>query len=243
MNAWDNEIYVDPMKFWKQILERALEWTGEIPEIPDTYNDSFTLFERRGLVPFYMPKLSANQLVELFPRRLSDSYNDSGSEHIPLVGRWLMVETVMKPNKEDPRGYGKGVDPLCEVVEIGDRRRVSPNLLHDLYISQIAGHFGVDRATVQLPSVEEWRVIAYLFQWIEYYLNMTTIQDITDTNLEEWCRNESIYTMGGVTPTRLLLTATVGAGKVFCVCRNKPSYTGPQHGGFSDVGFRLIVVL
>lgn len=242
MTTWDDLLSADPQLFWGQVYLQVFGWSDLIPPVPDSYETRKVRLSELGFVPVYLSPRLADVLETFFPCRLKD-YSEKHREKIPLQGRWVAVETVSKPDKSDPRGYGKGADLLAQAIEIGDRRVLTFNAVNDVVIPKVSELFGLCPSRVQLPSREEYRAICYLFQWIEYHLNTKSIQDMTHTFLYEMCRNVYHRTDGRGQCTHLdRVTAWITGGvQTFFMYSVSPDYVSQSLVDASQIGFRLII--
>lgn len=147
----------------------------------------------------------------------------------PLPGRWVLVETIQKPDYTDLKGYGNGNDPLAQAIGLPFRFEIPWNTLKNSHLPAAAKLLGLSKKAVRLPTAEEWNLIGNLFLWLNKNRNMN-LPDLGSTNSWEWCEN----TYGG---GDWLLVGSRGCGGLAGVsCR----WFGRV---FAGIGFRVLAVL
>ena len=235
-SIWDAEVQTFWTRAWAEILGDKLMQDRKIvvPPLPNmkakmkiAITGSFGWW-----IPIFLPAnlTEADYPAEFVKPDWGKYLKESDIQRRPLLGRWVMVETISKPNWDDPNGYGNGDDPLANVLELTNRRfNVSWNRIHETHLPETAKLLGLSKKAVRLPTAEEWNLIGNLFLWLNRHRN-TTLPDIGSTNSWEWCENA----YGDVVRLVVGNRGDGGLGDVVDRWRD---------GACDDVGFRVLAVL
>ncbi|MBI4098590.1 MAG: hypothetical protein HY437_00980 [Candidatus Magasanikbacteria bacterium] len=140
--------------------------------------------------PIYLPKgLTAADYPADFVKPAWDTYlTVSDIQRRPLPGRWVVLETIRKPDYDDSQGYGNGNDPLAVALGLKKRFGISWDDLHKSHLPKVAKLLGLSKKAVRLTTAEEWNLIGNLFLWLNRHRNMN-LPDLGSTNSWEWCEN------------------------------------------------------
>lgn len=195
----------DPQKFWstawQDILSVAVRVFGNTKEVKEIVIPPFPTLKVKaaaafmgGLghwIPVFLPAnlTEADYPAEFVKPDWGKYLTVSSIQRRPLPGRWVMVETIGKPNWNDQNGYGNGNDSLGKALGLTTRFRVSWDGIKDTHLKNLAkSHFGLSKKAVRLPTAEEWNLIGNLFLWLNRHRNMA-LPDLGSTDSWEWCEN------------------------------------------------------
>lgn len=181
-------LQVDPRAFWEACWEEILGRKIEVPPPPKLKERTKKAIERYRLLLMFLPIISENDYPDNFVKPVWGRYLDvSKIARKPLPGRWVLIETITKPNWDDPRGYGE--DPLGQDLQLMTRFRISWEHLTAILMPQAAKLFGLVRNAVREPTAEEWNLIANLFLWLKANRGID-LPDLGSTKSWEWCLNK-----------------------------------------------------
>jgi hypothetical protein len=173
---------------WMQKVYRDLGIECVVPPIPALTRRQKKSLEKFGFRPFFIPSITEEAYPASFVKSDWGRHLDASQiERRPLPGRWVAVETVVKPNWNDPKGYPD--DELARVVKLEQRFGVSWDDLHQGgLLERIAKATGFPKKGVRLPTAEEWNFLANLFLAI-LSLRGEVLPDLGATDSWEWCEN------------------------------------------------------
>ena len=216
---------------WEQVWEAILGKQVNVPPVPVLKARTKLAIEAYRLMPVFLPVITEADYPAEFVKPNWDKYlAASDIQRRPLPGRWVIVETIKKPNWDDQNGYGDGDDPLTKALGLAKRFAISWDTLHETHFPATAKLLGLYKKAVRLTTAEEWNLIGNLFLWLNRHRNMN-LPDLGSTNSWELCEN----TYGGV--ARLLVGYHDDGGLAIVI-------DGCWHGSVNDsVGFRVLAVL
>lgn len=167
--------------FWQGVWNE-LGIKAEVPPVPKLTVRQVKSLEKFGFLLVYVPAITEEQYPDGFikPRWFA------GVERLPLIGKWIAVETIAKPHYDDPKGYGE--DPLMVTVKCAKRFGVSHDDLIGGLLAKIAKATGFPKKGTRLPSAEEWNLIGNLFRWLCEHRQMN-LPDLGSSRSWEWCAN------------------------------------------------------
>jgi len=152
----------DPYEFWREFYYQKFVATKELniqisalPRIGAKISD---WIDDGSLLPIFIPT-SITQYDYPYGWIHSDwgrHINPSAIKRCPLLGRWVVVELIRKPDWNDPEGYGNGDDRLARELSIQSRFKTSWDRLHATLCQQTANLWGLKNATVRPLTAEEW---------------------------------------------------------------------------------------
>lgn len=219
---------------WKEILgdQVRADWKIAVPPFPNLRPET-RIAMTGGLgnwMPVYFPAGFAEFCFRGFTRTAWGKHlAKSDIQRRPLLGRWVIVETIPKSHWNDPKGYGNGNDPLAKAMGLAKRFLVSWNDLHQIHFPRTAKLLGLPEQAVMLLTAEEWNLIGNLFLWLNAHRSMD-LPDLGSTNSWEWCENA--YGAGC-----RLIVGNSGYGRGLAGV----DFDGGGRPG--DVGFRVLAVL
>ena len=182
-------LLADPRAFWEQVWEAILGKQVNVPPVPRLKAKTKKATEEYLLMLLFLPAITeADYPAEFVKPAWSKHLTVSSIQRRPLPGRWVIVETIRKPNWNDPQGYGDGNDPLTKALGLAKRFAISWNTLHETHFPATAKLLGLSKKAVRLTTTEEWNLIGNLFLWLNRHRNMT-LPDLGSTNSWEWCEN------------------------------------------------------
>jgi hypothetical protein len=214
---------------WMQSLYRELGLEVEVPPVPALTKRQKKSLSQFGFRLFFIPAIKEAAYPAGFVKPDWGRYLDRNQiEFWLLPGKWVAVETIAKPDYNDPKGYAE--DRLAAAVKLERRFNVSFDDLHDGgLLERIAEKTGFPKKGVRLPSAGEWNFLGNLFLAI-LSLRGEVLPDLGSTDSWEWCEN----TYGS---DNRLLVGSRGHGGLAGV-------DGCWHGfRYDDVAFRVLAVL
>lgn len=219
----------DDVGSWMWSFYRALGMRVDVPPVPKLTPKQKKSLERFGFRLFFIPAITEDAYPAGFVKPAWGKYLDvSQIERRPLPGKWVAIETISKPNWNDPAGYSE--DRLAAAVKLERRFNVSFDDLHQGGIlEKIAKVTGFPKKGVRLPSAEEWNFLGNLFLAI-LSLRGEVLPDLGSTDSWEWCENT--YESDG-----RLLAGSRECGGLAGVDRGWPDHRDGL------VGFRVLAVL
>ncbi len=161
----------------------------QVPPVPSLTKKQQKSLVKFGFRLFFIPAITESEYPASFRkpdwgRRLDASQ----VEHRPLKGEWVAVETIAKPNWDDPGGYPN--DRLAAAVKLEWRFGVSWYGLHDGgFLQRIARVTGFPQKATRLPTAEEWNFLGNLFNFLRERHSEQILPDLGATNSWEWCEN------------------------------------------------------
>lgn len=173
---------------WTQSLYRELGMDIVVPPVPALTERQKKSLERFGFRLFFIPEIGEDKYPAGFMKPDWGRHLDASKiERRPLPGKWVAVETIAKPNWNDPKGYGE--DRLAAAVKLERRFNVSWDDLHQGgLLERIAKATGFPKKGVRLPSAEEWNFLGNLWKAI-LGLRGEVLPDLGSTDSWEWCEN------------------------------------------------------
>lgn len=184
----------ESLRTWMQNVYNELGIACEVPLPPVLTPRQQKSLKKFGLRLFFIPAITEDQYPVSFVKPVWGRYlTVSEIKHQPLPGRWLVVETLPKPNWDDPAGYPN--DILAKALKLTKRFAVSWDDLHNEggLLSRIAKITGLPKKSTRLPTTEEWNFLGNLFLWLNQHRN-ETLPDLGSTNSWEW--TENVYGSG-----------------------------------------------
>jgi len=210
-------------KAWAEILGRPVE----VPPMPTISAKAMEAFECFSLRVVYLPAITEKDYPPDFVKPAWGKYIAASQiERKPLVGRWVAIETIEKPDWDDPKGYGNGNDPLARKLGLQSRFNMSWDDLTPLLPT--AGKLLGTKET-RRPTAEEWNLVGNLFLWLNQHKD-EHLPDLGSTRSWEWCENAC------GSEFRLFI-GVAGFGGLAVVDR---FWRGDRRGSF---GFRVLAVL
>lgn len=172
--------------FWQGVYdELGIEVMVPLaPELTDKQVKSIATF---GFLPLYLPAIGEERYPACFVKPNWGQYLTIASiERLPLVGKWVAVETIAKPNYDDPKGYAD--DLLMVAVKRFKRFKTSHVALTNWLLAKIATTIGFSKKRTRLPTAEERNFIGNLFNWLRERRQMN-LPDLGSARSWEWCAN------------------------------------------------------
>lgn len=177
----------DPRAFWEQCLETILGRKLEISAIPKMRGKTKKAIEKYKLMLVFLPVITEEDYPKSFVKPIWGLYiNASQIERKPLPGRWVLAETIRKPDWDDPNGYGE--DPLGKDLGLTTRFKISWGHITMTIMPAVGKLYGLSRRATRHSTAEEWNLIGNLFVWLNANRNMD-LPDLGSTNSWEWCLN------------------------------------------------------
>ncbi len=222
---------VDPQVYEQMLWSKIMGKPIKVPPMPLLRPKTVVALCQFNLKVIFLPKITEIDYPDFFVRpRWGQYMTEKDIKRRQLPGRWVAVETISKPHRNAPGGYGVGdADPLARELWLQTRFGISWDKLTDVILPKAAKLFGVSKQAARRPSAEEWNLIGNRFNWLRTEQNEQW-PDLGSTNSWEWCENAYEYGMR-------LMAGHIGHGglaDVRCYWQSDP-------GG--DIGFRLLVVL
>ncbi len=167
--------------FWQGVWDE-LGIKVEVPPVPKLTDKQVKSLEKFGFLLVYVPAITEEQYPTSFvkPRWFN------GAERMPLVGKWVAVETIAKPHWDDLKGYVD--DRLMAAIKCEKRFNVRQDDLTGGLLAKIAKSTGFPKRGTRIPSAEEWNLIGNLFNWLRNHRQMD-LPDLGSTRSWEWCSN------------------------------------------------------
>jgi len=238
--SMDNKRRAGEVAFWREALTEYFRFPVEIPSPPDYDRKQDTALTRYGFLPMFLPAISEDRFPD---GALRPNLNGSGIvsdviEPMPLQGRWVAVETIDKLERDEEHTRENEYLKDALMAEIGIESRLNhpysgrhegDDVVED-FLPKVAEKLGfaVDRVTV--PSLEEWNLIAHLFNWLRDNRGFSDLPDLGSANIWERCRNAYDSDEGLVVGHR-------ERGGLSAVSRMR------RAGCLDNIGFRVLVVL
>lgn len=153
------------------------------PRLTDIQRESLRRFQLRL---FFVPAIEEKQFPSSFVKPCFVYPNESRK---PLPGKWVAVETIARPNWDDPEAYR--CDWLAkEVLGLSSRFFVSWDDLHrGGLLAKIAEASGFSKKRVRLPTAEEFNFLGNLMNWLRANRNDDHLPDLGSTTSWEWTEN------------------------------------------------------
>ncbi|MSR85129.1 hypothetical protein EXS71_01680 [Candidatus Uhrbacteria bacterium] len=176
------------LRQWMQKVYDDLGIQGEVPSVPLLSKRQRAAFRRFGLRQLFVPALEETAYPASFVKPAWGKYLDAASiERKPLSGIWVAIETIQKPEWNDPAGYLN--DRLAEKLALKARFKATWDQLHQGgLLAKVAQLMSFPKTRVRLPSVEEWNFLANLMNWLRTNRG-EALPDLGSTNSWEWCEN------------------------------------------------------
>lgn len=172
--------------FWQFVWDEVLGADKvPVPLMPKLTSKQVKSLERFGFMLMYLPAITEEQYPDGFVKPDWKPYlTVSDIERKPLTGTWVAVETIMKPDRNDPRGYPK--DRLMAAVKHPKRFGTSRDDLTGGLLEKIAKATGFPKKGTRLPTAEEWNLVGNLFNWLTAHRSLN-LPDLGSTRSWEWC--------------------------------------------------------
>lgn len=186
LRVWMQGVYDDPAF--------GLPVKVDVPAAPALTKQQKRAFRKFRIRLIFIPAITEDQFPASFVKPNRGKYlTASQVERRSLPGRWVAVETIAKPNYDDPNGYPN--DALGEAVGLETRFKVSYDDLHTGgLLARMAAEAHLPKKETRLPTVEESNWIANLMNWLRTN-QQEDLPDFGSTNSWEWTTNacESAY--------------------------------------------------
>jgi hypothetical protein len=217
----------DAQAFWRGVYDE-LDMNVAVPAMSALTDKQIKSLDKFNFLPVYIPSISEDKYPEGFIKPAWSKYLDvSEIERKPLKGGWVAIETIAKPDWNDPAGYAE--DRLMAAVKRSSRFNTSHDDLEQGLLKAIAEATGFPKKGTRLPTAEEWNFMANLFNWLREHRGMR-LPDLGATNSWELCKNA--YGSG-----RFLIVGNRESGELAGVYLRR-------HGGRDgNVSFRVLAVL
>lgn len=197
------------------------------PRVSDAQKAALT---EHGFRPIFFPAVGEDAYPADFVRPDWDKFlKGANIERRALPGRLCAVETIAKPDWNDPAGYAN--DRLAKAVGLDRRFGVSSDDLHNEggILGKVAQKLGFPPAQVRCPSAEERNFVGNIFNQLREK-HGENLPDLGSTDSWEWCEN----TYGS--DFRLIAGGRDGGG-LSAVGGHWQSHC------IDNIGFRVLVVL
>lgn len=172
--------------FWHDVYNE-LGMKISVPPVPELTEKQMKSLDKFGFMLVYVPAITEDQYPASFVKPAWGQYLDASRiERQPLEGRWIAVETIKKPDWDNPKGYPN--DRLMAAVKRDKRFHTSHDDLTNGLLGEIAKITGFPKKGTRLPSAEEWNFIGNLFNWLRENRSMD-LPDLGSTASWEWCSN------------------------------------------------------
>lgn len=187
---------LNPRTFWSCVF-RLDDWTGlHIPKFPALAPATAPACVDFGLMPIFCP---AGTLIRATDSGHRDRYilpdwnkflTYSDIIRCPLRGRWILVETIRKPDWNDSVGYGPD-DKARKLLDLQRRFGTSWDALHDGRMTKLADAWGLSSGAVRLPTAEEMNWVGNLFLLANRVMGIDyrRLPNLGSTKSWEWCEN------------------------------------------------------
>ncbi len=175
--------------FWQGVWDELLgAGRVAVPPVPKLTKKQVKSLDRFGFMLMYLPALDEDQYPEGFAKPNWSRYLEAAKiERKPLDGMWVAVETIRKPDFDDPTGYPD--DRLMAAVKKQSRFNTSWDDLHEGGLLQkIAKAAGFPQKGTRLPTAEEWNLVGNLMNWLREHRSLP-LPDLGSTRSWEWCEN------------------------------------------------------
>lgn len=213
--------------FWQGVYDK-LGIKVTVPAVPKLTEKQLKSLVKFGFLLVYVPAIVEGEYPSGFVKPKWDQYlNVSLIGRKRLSGQWVAVETITKPNWDDPAGYPD--DRLMAAVKRDKRFNTSHDDLTGGLLAKIVEKTGFPKKGTRLPSAEEWNLLANLFNWLRENRSMT-LPDLGSTASWEWCSNAFVSEFH-------LITGYSEAGGLMCVHRDWHDNSHPH------IAFRVLAVL
>ncbi|MBU1908177.1 hypothetical protein KKF59_03565 [Patescibacteria group bacterium] len=215
--------------FWQGVWDELLG-IGKIvvQPLPNLTPKQLESLDKYGFLLVRIPAIIEEQYPSSFVKPAWGRHpNIQSIERFPLVGDWIVVETIAKPHYDDPNGYPD--DRLMATLMRSSRFNTSHDDLTGGLLAKIAKITGFPKKGTRLPTVEEWNFIGNLFNWLRENRGMN-LPDLGSTRSWEWCQNtlDSDY--------RLIVGYSENGG----LADVHDAWRGARYG---DISFRVLAVL
>lgn len=172
--------------FWQDVYDE-LGIKAIVPYMPALTEKQVKSLDKFGFLLVYIPSISEEDYPESFIKPAWGKYlSISGIERKPLEELWVAVETIAKPDNDDPAGYPD--DRLMAAVKRDKRLHTSHDDLKRGLLKEIAEATGFPKKGTRLCTAEEWNVVANLFNYLRGHRNMP-LPDLGSTRSSELCEN------------------------------------------------------
>lgn len=197
---------------------------------PRLTDEQAAKLEKYGFRILFIPAITEDKYPESFSKPEWGRYlNIADIKRQPLPGRFVAIETIAKPNWDDPNGYPD--DKLGQVLGLKSRFGVSWDELYgkDGILAKAAQVLGFPSEQVRSPYAEEYNFVGNMFNYLRNKFN-EPLPDLGSTNSWEWCEN--VYGSN----SRLIGGGRERGGLAGVHCRWRGTHDG-------NVAFRVLVVL
>jgi hypothetical protein len=175
---------------WMQFVFEDMGLNCFVPPIkPDLTERQRESLRRFGFRLFFIPAIIEADYPSSFVKPdWGRDLNASPLSRRPLPGKWVAVETIQKPNLDDPEDYHG--DQLASAIGLQVRFGISWDYLHQGgLLAKIAKVTGFPQKGVRLPIVEEWNFLGNLMNWLRENRGEDHLPDLGSTDSWEWCEN------------------------------------------------------
>ncbi|KKR48554.1 MAG: hypothetical protein UT86_C0004G0038 [Candidatus Magasanikbacteria bacterium GW2011_GWC2_40_17] len=175
--------------YWMQGVYFTMGIQCEVPLPPALTSRQKKSLKKYGLRLFYIPAITEAEYPESFIKPdWGKLLTVSSIESKPLLGRWVVIETIPKPSWDDPVGYTN--DTLAQALKLVKRFAVSWDDLYneDGFLTKIAKITGLPKHSTRLPTAEEWNFLGNLFLWLNAN-RKENLPDFGSTSSWEWTEN------------------------------------------------------
>lgn len=185
---------LDPTNFWNRALKDDGWGAMRFPRFRVISEVTTQACVDFGLIPVFCPAGELEQVVGsghgdryIFPA-WGKRINESEIERRPLPGRWILIETVPKPDWNNPAGYNAD-DKVAKLLGLEKRFATGWDTLHDGRLNKLAGVWGLSSFdTIRLPTAEEMNWVGNLFPLANRTMG-TNLPNLGATASWEWCEN------------------------------------------------------
>ena len=240
---WRKPLFADPLSrsvvtlrnaqvFWQTVYDDLLgAGTVTVPPLPMITEKQMKSIDRFNFLLMYIPPLIEDQYPEGFVKPAWRKHL-VGSTFTPMLlkSTWVAVETIMKPHKDDPKGYPD--DRLMAALKRPSRRNTSSDEIVNGLLTEISRATGFPRKGTRLPSLAEWNFIGNLMQWLYDHREMD-LPRLGSTRSWEWCQDAPSDDF------RLVIGSSEHGG----LAAVGSGWREGPHGQRDDNGFRLLVDL
>ncbi|MFA4954317.1 MAG: hypothetical protein WC641_03330 [Patescibacteria group bacterium] len=176
----------DAQAFWRGVYDE-LGMNVAVSTMSALTDKQIKSLDKFNFLPVYIPSISEDRYPEGFIKPAWGKYLDiSEIKRKPLGGFWVAIETIAKPDWNDPAGYAE--DRLMAAVKRSSRFDTSHDDLEQGLLKAIAKATGFPKKGTRLPTAEEWNFIANLFNWLRKHRGMR-LPDLGAKDSWEWCEN------------------------------------------------------
>jgi len=172
--------------FWQGVYDE-LGIKVTVPAVPKLTKKQMKSCGKFNFLLVYLPAITEEDYPEDFVKPAWGKYLDASKiERKPLEGRWVAIETIVKPDWDNKDGYPD--DRLMAAVKHPSRFNTSHDQLTGGILADIAKVTGFPKKGTRLPTAEEWNFIGNLFNWLSEHRSMN-LPDLGSTRSWEWCEN------------------------------------------------------